>query len=442
MKQKEKSNGSLRERWATCWTECWTERLAGRIAGAVSAEEMRMWPLTLRTLALNLRAGIPLQEAVYTDPSSGQLGESAQFGQFGQFGQGELGPGTGKPCAKRSARKSARALRVRGLSPLSEDYGHKRCAEDIRRFMQTLATVTSWGAPAHLACAQLLENSARLRPHSRERLHDLQLSLRMSESAGAPLATSLERAAEHAEERIDALLGRQSALAAPRATVRILSWLPLLGLGLGMLMGSDPVGVLTGSVLGALTGLLGLGLAFAGRRWTASLVHRAEVESIRPSTRAANAESETEKSASPTGAAPVDTALVLELLAAQLRAGLAPLAALGTLAEALNSRALHTVCQRLQMGSNWGSAWSGSAAGTFGELRDALAPAYTGGAPSTALLLSLADAHRLSERRAAERAAGKLSVALVVPLGLCSLPAFICLGIVPILISLLPTLTG
>lgn len=424
MKQNEKSNGSLRERW--------TERLAGRIAGAASAEEMRMWPLMLRTLALNLRAGIPLQEAVHTDPGSGQLEE------FGEFGQGELVPGTGKTRAKNSSRKSARPRGARGLSPLSEDYGHKRCAEDIHRFTQALATVTSWGAPAHLACAQLLENSTRMRPHSRERLHDLQLSLRMSESAGAPLATSLERAAEHAEERIDALLGRQSALAAPRATGRILSWLPLLGLGLGVLMGSDPVGVLTGSILGALTGMLGLGLAFAGRRWTAALVHRAEVESART----ANAGSESEKPASPAGAVPVDTALVLELLAAQLRAGLAPLAALGTLAEALNSRPLHTVCQRLQMGSGWGSAWSGSSAGTFGELRDALAPAYTGGAPSTALLLSLADAHRLSERRAAERAAGKLSVALVVPLGLCSLPAFICLGIVPILISLLPTLTG
>ncbi len=422
MKQNEKSNGSLHERW----TECWAERLAGRIAGAASAEEMRMWPLMLRTLALNLRAGIPLQEAVHTDPGSRQLG---QLGEFGQFGQGELVPGTGKTRTKNSSRKSARPRRARGF--LSEDYGHKRCAEDIRRFTQALATVTSWGAPAHLACAQLLENSTRMRPHSRERLHDLQLSLRMSESAGAPLATSLERAAEHAEERIDALLGRQSALAAPRATGRILSWLPLLGLGLGVLMGSDPVGVLTGSVLGALTGLLGLGLAFAGRRWTAALVHRAEVESA-----ASNGAEQT------SNMPPVDTALVLELLAAQLRAGLAPLAALGTLAEALNSRALHTVCQRLQMGSNWGSAWSGSAAGTFGELRDALAPAYTGGAPSTALLLSLADAHRLSERRAAERAAGKLSVALVVPLGLCSLPAFICLGIVPILISLLPTLTG
>lgn len=422
MKQNKKSNGSFRERWAE------------RLAGPASAEEMRMWPLMLRTLALNLRAGIPLQEAVHANPGPGQIGE------FGQFGQNELVPDAGKTHAKKNARKSARKntrpRRARG--PFSEDYGQKRCAEDIRRFTQALATVTSWGAPAHLACAQLLENSARMRPHSRERLHDLQLSLRMSESAGAPLATSLERAAEHAEERIDALLGRQSALAAPRATGRILSWLPLLGLGLGVLMGSDPVGVLTGSILGALTGLLGLGLAFAGRRWTAALVHRAEAESIRT----VNAGSEAEKPASPADAAPVDTALVLELLAAQLRAGLAPLTALGTLAEALNSRPLYTVCQRLQMGSGWGSAWSGPAAGTFGELRDALAPAYTGGAPSTALLLSLADAHRLSERRAAERAAGKLSVALVVPLGLCSLPAFICLGIVPILISLLPTLTG
>lgn len=428
MKQNEKSNGSLRERWSE------------RLAGPASAEEMRMWPLMLRTLALNLRAGIPLQEAVHANPGAEQFGQFGQSAQFGQFAQ-NLAPDAEKTHAKKTtarknAQKSVRARRARG--PFSEDYGHKRCAEDIRRFTRALATVTSWGAPAHLACAQLLESNTRMRPHSRERLHDLQLSLRMSESAGAPLATSLERAAEHAEERIDALLGRQSALAAPRATGRILSWLPLLGLGLGVLMGSDPVGVLTGSILGVLTGLLGLGLAFAGRRWTAALVHRAEVESIRT----VNAGSEAEKPTSPAGAAPVDTALVLELLAAQLRAGLAPLAALGTLAEALNSRSLHAVCQRLQMGSGWGSAWSGPAAGTFGELRDALAPAYTGGAPSTALLLSLADAHRLSERRAAERAAGKLSVALVVPLGLCSLPAFICLGIVPILISLLPTLTG
>ena len=133
---------------------------------------------------------------------------------------------------------------------------------------------------------------------------------------------------------------------------------------------------------------------------------------------------------------------MLELLTAQLRAGLSPLAALMALAEALNSGHLRQICRRLQVGATWEAAWAGTASGSWDQLRDALAPAYTAGSPSAPLLRALADAQRLNERRAAERAAGKLSVALVVPLGLCSLPAFICLGIVPILISLLPTLTG
>ena len=177
------------------------ERSKNRRPGAADAEEMRVWPLVLRSLALNLRSGMSLREAV-------------------QF--------------------------------LSYPEEHKRTGEDIRRFIRALETAAAWGLSPHLACEQVLDEDERsLRPHSRERLRDLSLSLRMSENAGAPLATSLERAAEHAEERIDALLGRQSALAAPRATGRILSWLPLIGLGLGLLMGSDPLGVLTGSVAGA-----------------------------------------------------------------------------------------------------------------------------------------------------------------------------------------------
>lgn len=390
------------------------ERWKNRRPGVADADEMRVWPLVLRSLALNLRSGMSLHEAVQS---------------------------------------------------LSYPEEHPRIGEDIRRFIRALETTSAWGLSPHLACEQVLSEGERsLRPHSRERLRDLSLSLRMSENAGAPLATSLERAAEHAEERIDALLGRQSALAAPRATGRILSWLPLIGLGLGMLMGSDPLGVLTGSVAGALAGLLGFVLAFIGRGWTARLVHRAEEESEgRGSSTAQPARIGGHLAREPTGrgtrplgslghaslghteaCAPpgVDTALMLELLAAQLRAGLSPLSALTALAEALNSGQLRAICRRLQMGATWEAAWAGTATGSWGPLRDALAPAYTAGSPSAPLLRALADAQRLSERRAAERAAGKLSVALVVPLGLCSLPAFICLGIVPILISLLPTLTG
>lgn len=387
------------------------ERWENRRSGAADADEMRVWPLVLRSLALNLQSGMSLNEAVQS---------------------------------------------------LSYPEEYERTSEDIRRFMQALETTAAWGLSPHLACQQALdEGEHRLQPHSRERMRDLSLSLRMSENAGAPLATSLERAAEHAEERIDAFLGRQSALAAPSATGRILSWLPLIGLGLGMLMGSDPLGVLTGSVAGALAGLLGLALALMGRRWTARLVRRAEEESegrgfptgqpvrlgghlAREPTgpRARRRGSRSVKRAEACAPPGADTALMLELLAAQLRAGLSPLAALMALAEALNSGHLRQICRRLQVGATWEAAWAGTASGSWGQLRDALAPAYTAGSPSAPLLRALADAQRLSERRAAERAAGKLSVALVVPLGLCSLPAFICLGIVPILISLLPTLTG
>lgn len=387
------------------------ERWENRRSGAADADEMCVWPLVLRSLALNLQSGMSLNEAVQS---------------------------------------------------LSYPEEYERTSEDIRRFMQALETTAAWGLSPHLACQQALdEGEHRLQPHSRERMRDLSLSLRMSENAGAPLATSLERAAEHAEERIDAFLGRQSALAAPCATGRILSWLPLIGLGLGMLMGSDPLGVLTGSVAGALAGLLGLALALMGRRWTARLVRRAEEESegrgfptdqpvrlgghlAREPTgpRARRRGSRSVKRAEACAPPGADTALMLELLAAQLRAGLSPLAALMALAEALNSGHLRQICRRLQVGATWEAAWTGTASGSWGQLRDALAPAYTAGSPSAPLLRALADAQRLSERRAAERAAGKLSVALVVPLGLCSLPAFICLGIVPILISLLPTLTG
>ena len=95
-----------------------------------------MWPLMLRTLALNLRAGIPLQEAVHANPGSGQLGESEPVSGAQKM-----------PAKKTTAKKSLRVRRTRGSSPLSDDYGQKRCAEDIRRFTQALATVTSWGAP-------------------------------------------------------------------------------------------------------------------------------------------------------------------------------------------------------------------------------------------------------------------------------------------------------
>ncbi|OAX62286.1 hypothetical protein A5N15_04660 [Rothia kristinae] len=50
----------------------------------------------------------------------------------------------------------------------------------------------------------------------------------------------LEGLARAVEDELDALAARDTALAGPKATARILSTLPLLGLGLGMGHGHGP----------------------------------------------------------------------------------------------------------------------------------------------------------------------------------------------------------
>ena len=71
-------------------------------------------------------------------------------------------------------------------------------------------------------------------------------------------------------------------------------------------------------------------------------------------------------------------------------------------------------------------------------LAAALAFAHLTGAATATMLREAADQQRRADVRAAERRAAELGVRLVVPLGVCALPAFICLGIVPVVISLLP----
>lgn len=93
---------------------------------------------------------------------------------------------------------------------------------------------------------------------------------------GAPPAAVLERVADGVRDEADAAAQRQAALAGPRATARLLAWLPVVGLGLGAALGAEPWVVLVDGRGG--TGLLGAGvvLVLAGRAWTRRLVATAE----------------------------------------------------------------------------------------------------------------------------------------------------------------------
>ncbi len=104
---------------------------------------------------------------------------------------------------------------------------------------------------------------------------ELAACFEIAEASGCPLADVLTRFAAQLEAEVDSEAARQTALAGPRATVRLLSWLPLMGLGLGMMLGVDPVRILLGNPFGMAALATGSALTVAGRIWSARLVRAA-----------------------------------------------------------------------------------------------------------------------------------------------------------------------
>jgi pilus assembly protein TadC len=132
--------------------------------------------------------------------------------------------------------------------------------------------------------------------------------------------------------------------------------------------------------------------------------------------------------------------LVLDLLAVCLRAGMPLVGALEAVAEALPgpfSGDLSRVAGLLRLGSPPTTAWSGLA-----QDPDLAAVAAAAGRSAESGSRLAASFERLAvERRSALAAAGEASarkagVVAMAPLALCFLPAFVCLGLVPIVLSL------
>jgi tight adherence protein B len=96
------------------------------------------------------------------------------------------------------------------------------------------------------ACAMGADVAAALREDGRR--YPLLLSLaalwEVSESSGAALATALDRLVSSGREAAAVRAELAAQLAGPRATARVLASLPVVGIGMGLLMGADPLGFL------------------------------------------------------------------------------------------------------------------------------------------------------------------------------------------------------
>ena len=135
--------------------------------------------------------------------------------------------------------------------------------------------------------------------------------------------------------------------------------------------------------------------------------------------------------------APVDTAVVLDLAAAALGSGLSIPGTLAALDIATGGKDRTTASRLLLMGATWEEAWDGVA---NTRIRDSLRAAWTDGAAPVPLIERSAHTLRLQRQRNAKEAAEKLGARLVMPLGLCFLPAFILIGVVPVVAGAAGTL--
>lgn len=169
-----------------------------------------------------------------------------------------------------------------GRGPVSHgERAGPAAAENNATLMLILAVerASAMGLPTDVAlrsACQVLDSGGlfhrRVDPAQKRMWLDMAACFHVCESSGAPVAGVLERLAATLEAEQDAAALRDTALAGPRATVRLLNWLPFLGLALGIFMGVDPVAVLLGGPPGWALLAAGLGLVMAGRAWSARMI--------------------------------------------------------------------------------------------------------------------------------------------------------------------------
>ncbi|GAA3037025.1 type II secretion system F family protein [Microbacterium dextranolyticum] len=215
---------------------------------------------------------------------------------------------------------------------------------------------------------------------------DVAVAWRVAETVGAPLAPSLRRFAESLRDAQQTRDDVAVALADPAATARLVAWLPLVAIVLGVALGFDVMTSVT-QPAGIACVVAGFALMLAARRWSRRLVDRAQPPATLPGVSS------------------------------------------DTVAIALSSGASVERALAVVVASGGGDPDD--------VVRDVLALSQRSGAPAVELLRAAGADSRRRARTDGRLSAARLSARLLLPMGLCTLPAFLLLGVAPMLLSVL-----
>jgi tight adherence protein B len=208
---------------------------------------------------------------------------------------------------------------------------------------------------------------------------------RVATAAGAPLAPALDRYAASLRSLTEARREMETALAGPRASSRLVLALPPVGMVFGGILGFDTLGTLFTMPAGLVCLIGGAALMLLGARWNRRMLRAAMSADVAPG-------------------------LALDLMAIAVAGG-------GSLDRA---RALVEPL-----------------VASMDDVDPVLDLSARAGVPAAALLIAEAEEQRRDAAATAKRAAAVLAVRLMLPLGLCVLPAFMLLAVAPLLIAVI-----
>ena len=305
----------------------------------------------------------------------------------------------------------------------------------------------------------------------------LRAILLLCEERGCPPVPCLEEVerSERARARAEAL--RRRATAVPAATIRLFLLLPVVMLIGEVAMGTNPFGFLL-TEPGLLCGVLGIALAVAGCIWVSALLRRfasactgiagtradacpaegrsaarfggpkAESLSSFPSSwslvpsisvRLGEIERTGEREGTPSAEGPDGFLFTLGLLKVCLVSGMPIPGALRTVGQRLGNAMLVRISRCLECGQGWGQSWlqiRGTASESWlAPLERALRDCWERGVSAIGRISRLMDRTADGLEESIDEAASSLQVRLLVPMGLCFLPSFTLLAVVPAIVA-------
>lgn len=219
------------------------------------------------------------------------------------------------------------------------------------------------------------------------RWRDVSAAWQVATAVGAPLAESLRALSVALRDAQEAADDVRVALAEPAGTAKLMGWLPLVAVLLGVALGFDTFGTLIGNPIGIVCLVLGAALIIGAQRWNSALVKQAR------------------------GGAGIP-GLDAELLAIALSSGVSIDRARRLVQDATGST-------------------------TDAATETVLALSHSAGVPAVELLRASSTLARHRARVEGRLRAARLSTRLLLPLGVCTLPAFLLLGVAPMLLSVM-----